>query len=135
MRFMVGLIVFYLTIPIAVAHEVTEKVKRLEITVEQLSVPLAEKTAENKRLTAAMAAALVAQRSGSRVVTGCDTKNIEQQVAFTSGELGKQTKLVNLLREEASKCTKDQLRTLEKLARTIVYNSDSIPIIKYYLNN
>lgn len=135
MKFVALFILCCLSIPPAMSHEETEKIKRLEITIEQLSTQLAEKTAENKRLSAAMANALSAQRSNTRVVSGCDTTMFEQQVVFTSGASNKQRRFVELLKRHAEQCTKPQLETLRILANSMIYSHDSRPIIDFYLKN
>jgi hypothetical protein len=135
MKFVALFMLCCLSIPAAMSHEETEKIKRLEITIEQLSTQLAEKTAENKRLSAAMANALSAERSNTRVVVGCDTTKIEKQVAFSSGASRKERKFVELLKSHAEQCTKPQLETLRRLANSMVYRSETIPIIDFYLKN
>ena len=125
----------FLTIQNVSAHENTERIKKLEVTVEQLSTQLAEKVVENKRLTAAMAEALMAERNGSRVVSGCDVGAIKRVVAFTSGQTDKESSLVKELKSHGPKCTNQQLEELRTLAKSIVFSGDSIPLIDYFLSN
>ena len=135
MRITLIFCIYCLTIQNVMAHENTEKIKKLEVTVEQLSVQLAEKVIENKRLTVSMTEALSAERSGARIVSGCDVKAITRLVAYTSGESDKQRALVKEVKAHGQNCTKLQLRTLRTFAGSIVYRSNSIPLIDYFLND
>ena len=134
MRIILIFCIYCLTIQDVIAHENTERIKKLEVTVEQLSMQLAEKVVENKRLTAAMADALSAERSGAKIVSGCDVEAIQRSVAFASGNLSKANTLFSQIKSKGGNCTKPQLKKIRVLALAQVYKSDTVPLLDYLLS-
>jgi len=134
MRIILIFCIYCLTIQDVIAHENTERIKKLEVTVEQLSMQLGEKVVENKRLTAAMADALSAERSGAKIVSGCDVKAIQRSVAFASGEFNKKNTLLSAIKSNGENCTKPQLREIKVLAATLLYKSDTVSLLDYLLS-
>ena len=134
MRIILIFCIYCLTIQNVTAHENTERIKKLEVTVEQLSMQLGEKVVENKRLTAAMADALSAERSGAKIVSGCDVEAIQRSVAFASGPYDKRDTLLSAIKSNAENCTKPQLKKIRVLAATQLIKSDTIPLLDYLLS-
>ena len=134
MRIILIFCIYCLTIQDVIAHENTERIKKLEVTVEQLSMQLAEKVVENKRLTAAMADALSAERSGAKIVSGCDVEAIQRSVAFASGATAKKNTLFSEIKSNGGNCTKPQLKKIRVLAAAQLYTSDTVPLLDYLLS-
>ena len=134
MRIILIFCIYCLTIQNVTAHENTERIKKLEVTVEQLSMQLAEKVVESKRLTAAMAVALSAERSGAKIVSGCDVEAIQRSVAFASGAHVKARTLLSAITSNGENCTKPQLKKIRVLAQNQLFTSDTIPLLDYLLS-
>ncbi|WP_157117843.1 hypothetical protein [Oceanicoccus sagamiensis] len=102
-----------------------EKILRLEATVEQLSIQLAEKSLENKRLTAALKEAMESSRRGERVTLGCDLDLLAKNYAFYG-----HNSITSFLKKSGEKCTKTQLITISK---SYSYMSpDARRLLEYY---
>jgi hypothetical protein len=105
---------------------------RLEATVEELTLQLAEALEERNNLREALSEAMRSQSSGKKVVSGCDILEIKERVAYSSAPMD--TVLARWLRSEnnAKKCTRIQLMELRD-----TYNlqswTDSSEIINFEL--
>ncbi|ARN73303.1 hypothetical protein [Oceanicoccus sagamiensis] len=109
-----------------------EEIRKLKITVEQLSSQLAEKTAENKRLSAAMKEMLSAQREGKKPVSGCDVAQYKKGLAFATGAGAKARASVSFLKNHGQSCTQSQLLEIQKEVRRLLYPADSSDLLRYY---
>jgi hypothetical protein len=105
-----------------------ERTLRLEATVEELTFKLAETLLENKRLTQALKGAMAATREGTRVVEGCDLKELEKIYAYSGG-----TGLNNFIRKYVAVCTKAQIKSIRDVhgRRT---STASNRLLDYYEN-
>lgn len=105
---------------------------RLEATVEELALQLAEALEERNNLREALSEALRAQSSGKKVVVGCDTLKAKERVAYSSYTVD--STLTRWLRENdnAKKCTRSQLIELRQAYGLSEY-SDSSQIIDFEL--
>ena len=133
MKRLITVMVCLCFISVASAHEETEKIRRLEYTVEELTLKLAERTLENRRLNASIQAALSAQRSGVKVVSGCDVDKIKKAVAFTSGYREKGRAFVAAFKVDGANCTQSQLSVLRGEAESLLYGDDALGLIDYYI--
>ena len=105
---------------------------RLEATVEELSLQLAEALQERNNLREALAEAMRAQSSGKKAVVGCDTLKAKERVAYSSANVD--YTLTRWLRENgnAKKCTRSQLTEIRK-TYGLSEHADSSQIIDFEL--
>ena len=116
---------------VSLAASDAEKVVRLENTVEQLASQLATAVEENKRLSSALREALSAQRSGARVVSGCDLEALRKKVAYGT-YVG--AEIDSWVRINGEACTRVQLRGIKREYQADIYSGTS-RVIDYLLNN
>lgn len=105
---------------------------RLEATVEELTLQLAEALEERNNLREALSEAMRAQSSGKKLVAGCDTLKARERVAYSSAP--KDYTLTAWLRENdnSKKCTRSQLIELRQAFGLSDY-ADSSRIIDFEL--
>ena len=105
---------------------------RLEATVEELALQLAEALEERNNLREALSEALRAQSSGKKAVVGCDTLKAKERVAYSSYTVD--SSLTSWLRQNdnAKKCTRSQLTELRQAYGLPAY-ADSSQIIDFEL--
>jgi len=105
-----------------------ERTLRLEATVEELTFKLAETLLENKRLTQALKGAMAATREGTRVLEGCDLKELDKIYAFEGV-----TALNRFIKDHVADCTKPLIKSIsaEHRHRT---STASDRLLNYYQN-
>ena len=90
------------------------KIMRLETTVEELTLQLAETIQERNRLRTALSQALEAQGQGRRVVSGCDLSTGHNFIAYHSAREGIAAGYWLSKEDNAKKCTKAQLQEISR---------------------
>ena len=105
---------------------------RLEATVEELTLQLAEALEERNNLREALSEAIRAQSSGKKVVVGCDTLRAKEEVAYSTNPVD--YTLTQWLRrnDNAKKCTESKLVELRQAYGLRDY-ADSSQIIDFEL--
>lgn len=89
----------------------SEKLLRMQNTIDELTIRLSSVLEENKRLSLALKQALEASHRGEKVKVGCDWKSVEEEMAFSDV---KEYVLKRFLKTHGAKCTKDQLLLIQK---------------------
>ena len=114
------------------SQEDTAKILRLETTVEELTVQLADTIAERNRLREALSDAIAAQSAGQKVVIGCDVDDAKRYASYSSR---KEESLADWLKRDgnASKCTAPLLQSLQAFFKPVPYR-EAGQIIKYELS-
>ena len=109
------------------------KIKRLEATVEELTLQLAETIQERNRLRSALSQALEAQRQGRQVVSGCDLSDGHNFIAYHDRREGLAVGYWLSRDGNAKKCTKAQL---EEISRTysILSTDKAYKILRYEIS-
>lgn len=90
------------------------KIKRLEATIEELTLQLAEAIQDRNRLRSALSQALEAQSQGRQVVTGCELAAGHKFIAYHSVREGIAAGLWLSRDGNAKKCTKTQLQEISR---------------------
>lgn len=90
------------------------KIKRLEATVEELTLQLADTIQERNRLRSALAQALEAKSQGRQVVSGCDLAAGHNFIAYHSEREGLAAGYWLSRDGNAKKCTKAQLQEISR---------------------
>jgi|DEB0MinimDraft_6_1074348.scaffolds.fasta_scaffold02413_4 hypothetical protein len=90
------------------------KIKRLEATVEELTLQLADTIQERNRLRSALAQALEAKSQGRQVVSGCDLAAGHNFIAYHSDREGIAAGHWLSRDGNAKKCTKAQLQEISR---------------------
>jgi len=110
-----------------------EKLLKLQAANDALTERVAELLQENRRLQQAVQDALNAQKTGSKIVTGCDTKQFHKTVAFQSSEVSKERVAMDWLKKNGDECTQDQLLILISLVKkSMLYDSAALNLINFY---
>lgn len=90
------------------------KIKRLEATVEELTIQLADTIQERNRLRSALSQALEAKSLGRQVVVGCDLAAGHNFIAYHSEREGIAAGYWLSSDGNAKKCTKSQLQEISR---------------------
>lgn len=102
-----------------VSAQITEtdatKIKRLEATVEELTLQLAETIQDRNRLRSALSQALEAKSQGRQVVSGCDLAAGHNFIAYHSEREGIAAGYWLSKDGNAKKCTKAQLQEISRI--------------------
>ena len=116
----------------AIASDEQDQILRLEYTVEELTLKLAERTLENRRLTESLQAAVVASKRGEVVVLGCDLAKVNKDYAFGSNSV-----ITQFLRTHGAECTKTQISEIYNTYGAGGSNKTSLAADKllYYYKN
>ena len=114
------------------SQEDTAKILRLETTVEELTIQLADTIAERNRLREALSDAIAAQSAEQKVVIGCDVDDAKRYASYSSN---KEASLADWLKRDgnASKCTASQLQSLQAFFEPNPY-LEAGQIVKYELS-
>lgn len=98
---------------------------RLEATVEELALQLAEALEERNNLREALSEALRAQSSGKKAVVGCDTLKAKERVAYSSASVDYTLTAWLRQNDNAKKCTRSQLIELRQTYGLSEYTNSS----------
>jgi len=90
------------------------KIKRLEATVEELTIQLADTIQERNRLRSALSQALEAKSQGRQVVVGCDLAAGHTYIAYHEQREGIAAGHWLSQNGNAKKCTKAQLQEISR---------------------
>jgi hypothetical protein len=108
---------------------VNQKIQRLEATVEELTLRLAEKIQENQRMEIVLKEALKASRSGRPVVSGCDVAAFKRESAYNDYAY---SRTLSWLQDRAKDCHKRQLEDLRNLVTgNVVSPSHHLRVIDF----
>ncbi|MDC6471245.1 hypothetical protein PQ077_01345 [Litorivicinus sp.] len=114
------------------AESSDEKLLKLLAANDALTERVAELLQENRRLQKAVQDALNAQKTGSKIVTGCDTKQFHKTIAFESNSILQEAASMDWLKENGAECTQSQLSTLVPIVKSMSFSSASLNLIKFY---
>ena len=109
------------------------KIKRLEATVEELTLQLADTIQERNRLRSALSQALESKSQGRQVVSGCDLSDGHNFIAYHDRREGLAVGYWLSRDGNAKKCTKAQL---EEISRTysILSTDKAYKILRYEIS-
>jgi hypothetical protein len=96
-----------------------ERVAKMKNTIDELSTRVAELKTENQRLESALRDALSANRSGQRIVSGCDIEDAKKGFLYETNSILKGQRLMSWMKINASQCNIAQLKQLRAYADAI----------------
>ena len=106
-----------------------KRLLRMTHTIDELSARVTELKAENRRLEAALKQTIQANRSGTRVVSGCDVSDAKDQFMYENNPVTQANLLMNWMKRNGKRCNVDQLQRLAGLADEISLQQGE-PIVK-----
>jgi len=102
-----------------------ERVMRMKNTIDELSARVAELKTENQRLESALKEALLADRSGRRIVSGCDIGGAKDSFLYETNAITKGRQLMAWMKRNGKKCNMAQLKQLRAYAAAIPLDQGS----------